>query len=151
MKTTAIWLTSVIILSLAAGLLAYSFDTWSEDQARIESREAALSITRDTLSRWTTEALLEKGDTLFLEQVPEPNLRLYVASLQRLGTLQDVTVQSAGLQWIPFWVWNREVRAELVLLAWFNDAPTSVEISMVRRGGQWLVSDFLVQASFMPA
>jgi hypothetical protein len=151
MKTTLTWLVSVIVLTLLASLLMYSFSAVSDHRARSQSESAALDLIRQTVTNWQADTLLDNADERFRMEVPRAVLQRYLTALSNLGELQNLSVNSVSVESPAFWYWQQEIRADYVVDASFSGGPASVEISLVRRNGQWQVSDFVVQASLMAA
>ncbi len=151
MKTTLTWLISVIVLTLVASLLMYSFSTVSDHRARSQSESTALDLTRQTVMEWQADTLLANADEQFRLEVPQAVLQRYLSDLSRLGDLQNLSVNSVNVESPAFWYWQQEIRADYVLDANFSGGPASVEITLVRRSGQWQVSDFALRASLTAA
>lgn len=158
-RTTLTWLASAGILLLTAGLALFTSNLYLQQRATAEAEARLLTLIEATVNDWSADALLSHADLELLEASPETFWRRYIRSLHVLGNRQgsmDIqTREDIPALWQAWWpaLWHerRDPRIDYDIRLQFSNDEARIQAQLVRRDGQWKVSQFRVLTSLLAA
>jgi hypothetical protein len=133
----------LVILVLAAIVMAWGYAVlWgSEGEAKAYVDRTIPSL----VTRWDTKALVAESAPELLKVAPPEKLQpIFETFAERLGPLKQYNGATRERYFVNLNPWNRFVTFNYVVDAAFEKGPAKIRIGVIRRGGQWKITDFFV-------
>jgi len=143
MKPALIIVTIIACLGLS-GLFAV--DRYQRNIAVEQSSTLAMSVATEVLIDWNPQSVRQHAsDTLLASESAEATQQRYTPMSRRLGELREIYDIQYEVDVSAWWQADEPARAIYRMRARFAAETATVRIAMVRRQGQWLITDFDIQ------
>jgi len=131
------------IVVLAAIVMAWGYYVlWaSESEAKAYVDRTVPSI----VTGWDAKALVAESAPELLQVAPPERLQpMFDGFAARLGPLKQYNGATRERYFVNLNPWNRFVTFGYVADAAFEKGPAKIRVGIIRRGGQWKITDFFV-------
>jgi hypothetical protein len=133
----------LVILALAAVVMGWGYSVvWgSEGEAKSYVDRTVPRI----VSAWDAKTLVtESAPELLTVAPPEKLQTLFAAFATRLGPLKQYNGATRERYFVNLNPWNRFVTFSYVIDASFENGSAKIRLGIIRRGGEWKITDFFV-------
>lgn len=136
----AVFLAIVAVVAIALGWGYYS--VWaSEGDATSYVDRTVQAIVTD----WNIQAFIAESSPELLQVAPSDKMRpIFETFSTRLGPLKAYNGATRERYYVNLVPWNRFITFSYTADATFEKGPAKIRIGIIRRGGQWKLTDFFV-------
>ena len=136
----AVLLVLVLLAAILIGLGSYTLRT-SEGEAKSYVDRTVQSIVTD----WNLKTLVAEAAPELMRVAPPEKLQpIFKAFSTRLGPLKQYNGAIRQRYYVNLMPWNRFVTFSYIVDATFEKSPAKIRVGIIRRDGQWKLTDFFV-------